>query len=155
MKIESVGLWGSRLLVGCMDGSLRMYIPDSIEDPSTFKQSAHPSSSYVLKDTRIGFAKKAVTCMDVLQARNLLISLSDTVAIHALPDFDVVAYLTKTKGATLYAWDEEQGMLCVAKAKRLFIYRYDGTFLSIPEIQSLSVEGLGFHPIIIVNNHQG
>lgn len=126
VKIDSVGLWGSRLLVGCMDGSLRMYVPEFIDDPSSFKEADLSSASYILKDTRIGFAKKAVTSMNVLQSRNLLISLSDTVAIHSLPEFDVVAYLRKTTGANLYAWDEQRGMLAVAKAKRLFIYKYDG-----------------------------
>lgn len=122
VKIDSVGLWGSRLLVGCMDGSLRMCVPEFVDNPG-----ADPSAtSYILKDTRIGFAKKAVTSMTVLQSRNLLISLSDAVAIHSLPEFDVVAYFTKTRGANLYAWDEQRGMLCVAVAKKLFIYKFDG-----------------------------
>ncbi|KAG0561985.1 hypothetical protein KC19_9G108400 [Ceratodon purpureus] len=126
VKIDSVGLWGSRLLVGCMDGSLRMYVPEFMDNPGSFKETDLSTASYTLKDTRIGFAKKAVTSMNVLQSRNLLISLSDGVAIHSLPEFDVVAYLTKTRGANLYAWDEQRGMLCVAIAKKLFIYKYDG-----------------------------
>ncbi|XP_024386372.1 vacuolar sorting protein 39 [Physcomitrium patens] len=126
VKIDSVGLWGSRILVGCMDGSLRMYVPEFMDNPTSFKEPDLSSGSYILKDTRIGFAKKAVTSMDVLQSRNLLITLSDTVAVHSLPEFDLVAYLTKTKGANLYAWDERRGMLAVAKAKRLFLYKYDG-----------------------------
>lgn len=151
VKIESIGLWGPRLLVGCMDGSLRIYAPDSLLDDGgdygysrqqgeeeekekeheqqqqlTLKPSSSRQSSYVLRDTRIGFSKKAVVAMDVLQSRSLLISLSDAVFVHTLPDFDVVAHLTKSKGASIYAWDEERGMLCVAKAKRLFLYRYDG-----------------------------
>ena len=32
-----------------------------------------------------------------------MISLSDAVAIHSLPELDVVAYLTTTRGANLYA----------------------------------------------------
>ncbi len=128
VKIDSVGLWGSRLLVGCMDGSLRMYVPEFMDNPAdSFNEADLLAASYVLKDTRIGFAKKAVTSMNVLQSKNLLISLSDAVAIHSLPEFDVVAYLTKTRGANLYAWDEQRGMLCVANAKKLFVYRYDGT----------------------------
>lgn len=126
VKIDSVGLWGSRLLVGCMDGSLRMYVPEFMDDPASFKEADLSAAKYILKDTRIGFAKKAVTSMNVLQSRNLLISLSDAVAIHSLPEFDLVAYLTKTKGANLYAWDEQRGMLCVAIAKKLFIYKYGG-----------------------------
>ncbi len=150
VKIESIGLWGPRLLVGCMDGSLRIYAPDSLLDDGgdygysrqqgeeeekekeheqqqlTLKPSSSRQSLYVLRDTRIGFSKKAVVAMDVLQSRSLLISLSDAVFVHTLPDFDVVAHLTKSKGASMYAWDEERGMLCVAKAKRLFLYRYDG-----------------------------
>lgn len=132
-----------------MDGSLRIYAPDSLLDDGgdygysrqqgeeeekekeqlqqlTLKPSSSRQSLYVLRDTRIGFSKKAVVAMDVLQSRSLLISLSDAVSVHTLPDFDVVAHLTKSKGASMYAWDEERGMLCVAKAKRLFLYRYDG-----------------------------
>ncbi|KAH8942321.1 hypothetical protein BDL97_14G092800 [Sphagnum fallax] len=164
VKIESIGLWGPRLLVGCMDGSLRIYAPDSLLDDGgdygysrqqgeeeekekeqqqqlTLKPSSSRQSLYVLRDTRIGFSKKAVVAMDVLQSRSLLISLSDAVSVHTLPDFDVVAHLTKSKGASMYAWDEERGMLCVAKAKRLFLYRYDGSrdFTEVKELPVLDV----------------
>lgn len=127
LKIESVALWGSRLLVGCIDGSLRTYAP---EDPQGLDSSAEATAPvYILKETRVGFGKKALTALDVLQSRSLLISLSDAVAIHTLPDFDVVAQLVKTKGALLYAWEEERGLLCVARGKKLNLYQYDGVLL--------------------------
>ncbi|KAL3694865.1 hypothetical protein R1sor_008516 [Riccia sorocarpa] len=125
-RIESVGLWGPRLLLGCIDGSLRIYAPEETADvlPSDSEVTV---PTYTLKDTRIGFAKKAVTQMDVLQSRGLLVTLSDAVAIHTLPEFEVVSYLAKTKGAALYCWDEDRGLLAVAKQKRVFVYRYDGS----------------------------
>ncbi|KAG6549551.1 hypothetical protein Mapa_008932 [Marchantia paleacea] len=124
-KIESVGLWGARLLLGCIDGSLRIYAPEETVDVlPTDSEVTVPT--YTLRDTRVGFAKKSVTRMDVLQSRGLLVTLSDAVAIHTLPEFEVVSYLTKTKGATMYCWDEDRGLLSVAKLKRIFVYRYDG-----------------------------
>ncbi|KAL2632858.1 hypothetical protein R1flu_004337 [Riccia fluitans] len=125
-RIESVGLWGPRLLLGCIDGSLRIYAPEeTVEVLPSDSEVTVPT--YTLKDTRIGFAKKAVTHMDVLQSRGLLVTLSDAVAIHTLPEFEVVSYLTKTKGAAMYCWDEDRGLLAVAKLKRIFVYRYDGS----------------------------
>ncbi|CAM6117042.1 unnamed protein product [Calypogeia fissa] len=157
VKIESVGIWGARIVLGCIDGSLRIYAPEDYpsdallpydsESSSNATNSASSSSaaafvpSYVHRDTRVGFAKKAVTSMNVLQSRGLLISLSDAVAIHTLPDFEVVSYCTKTKGATLYAWDGDRGYLAVAKQKRIFVYRYDGNreFVEIKDLAAPDV----------------
>lgn len=46
VKIESVGLWGSRLLVGCMDGSVRMYVPEFLDNPASFTEADLSAASY-------------------------------------------------------------------------------------------------------------
>ncbi|KAH9313388.1 hypothetical protein KI387_028423 [Taxus chinensis] len=148
-KIESVGLWGCRVLVGCMDGSLRIYAPKSLSITVNNSSSSRPNSSdggngiieaetYVLERTLIGFCKKAVICMDVLQSRNLLLSLSDAITLHRLPRLELVVYIGKTKGSSCYAWDDKRGFLCVNKQKKLLIYRYDGS-REFVEVKDLSV----------------
>jgi len=139
-KIESVGSWGCRLLFGCIDGSLRIYVPESMSRqniPSDDRDGIVGiiTEAYVLERTVVGFAKKAVMSMDVLHSRRLLLSLSDAITLHRLPEFEVVAYIGKTKGASLYAWDDKRGFLCVNKQKKLFIYRYDGSreFVEVKE----------------------
>ncbi|KAH9332094.1 hypothetical protein KI387_004202, partial [Taxus chinensis] len=147
-KIESVGLWGCRVLVGCIDGSLRIYAPESLSVNSSNNNniSSRRISSdggsdimeaepYVLEKTLIGFCKKAVICMDVLQSRSLLLSLSDAITLHRLPGLEVVVYIGKTKGSSSYAWDDKRGFLCVNKQKKLLIYRYDGSreFVEVKE----------------------
>lgn len=143
VKIESVTFWGSRLLIGCIDGSLRIYTPQSDDsDPSQAENHADPAhtikktDTFVLNNTLIGFSKKPITSMTVVQPKNLLITLSDAVVIHKLPGFDTVAYLTESKGASLYAWDDKQGLLCVAKQRRLLIYQHNGgrDFIELKEL---------------------
>ncbi|GLJ18916.1 hypothetical protein SUGI_0338060 [Cryptomeria japonica] len=137
-KIESVGVWGCRVLVGCIDGSLRIYAPESLsissnsnisrrEIPSDGGSGIIEAEPYVLERTLVGFCKKAVICMDVLQSRSLLLSLSDAITLHRLPGFEVAVYIGKTKGSSSYAWDDKRGFLCVNKQKKLLIYRYDGS----------------------------
>eukprot|EP00249_Psilotum_nudum_P022700 c28613_g1_i1 orf=68-3187(+) len=138
VKIDSIGLWRARLLVLCIDGSLRVYAADRTfpeeleEEPDVIKKS----DTLQLHDTLIGFAKRPVSCMDVSPSKKLLITLSDAVTVHKLPGFDAVAYLTKTKGASLYAWDEKLGLLCAAKQKRLIVFQHDGgrEFSEVKEI---------------------
>ena len=76
--------------------------------------------------TLIGFSKKPITSMTVIESKNFVITLSDAIVIHKLPSLDVMAYLSSTKGSSLYAWNEKQGLLCAARQKRLFIFQYDG-----------------------------
>eukprot|EP00250_Pteridium_aquilinum_P027633 c3535_g1_i1 orf=204-3350(-) len=147
VKIESVTCWGSRLLVSCIDGSLRIYTPqsDGADAPQTEDEKqdhADPppiikkTDTFSLSKTLIGFSKKPITSMTVVQPKNLLITLSDTVVVHKLPGFETVAYLANSKGASLYAWDEKQGFLCVVKQKRLLIYQHNGgrDFIELKEL---------------------
>lgn len=137
-KIESVGSWGCRLLFGCIDGSLRIYVPESMSRQNIPSDDSEGSGiiteAHVLERTVVGFAKKAVMSMDVLHSRRLLLSLSDAITLHRLPEFEVVAYIGKTKGASLYAWDDKRGFLCVNKQKKLFIYRYDGMYVLVSSL---------------------
>lgn len=144
VKIESVTCWGSRLLISCIDGSLRIYSPNSDSSDSTQaeQEDADPFpaikklDTFALRKTLIGFSKKPITSMTVSRSKNLLITLSDAIVIHKLPGLDTVAYLTNSKGASLYAWDEKQSLLCVARQKRLLIYQHNGgrDFIELKEL---------------------
>ncbi|MCO5575279.1 hypothetical protein L7F22_029079 [Adiantum nelumboides] len=147
VKIESVTCWGSRLLISCIDGSLRIYSPESSDPPDLSEKDADPfpaikkSDTFTLQNTLIGFSKKPITSMTVAHSKNLLITLSDAIVVHKLPGLDTVAYLTNSKGATLYAWDEKQGLLCVARQKRLLIYQHNGSrdFTELKELAAPDV----------------
>jgi hypothetical protein len=60
-----------------------------------------------------------------LQAKALLVSLSDGVSVHTLPELDLVAHLYKTRGATSYALNLEHNLLSVALRRKLLLYSYD------------------------------
>jgi hypothetical protein len=89
------------------------------------------TDAITLHKTLIGFSKKPITSMTVIESKNLLISLSDAVVIHKLPTLDVMVYLSSTKGASLYAWNEQQGLLCVSRQKRLFMFLYEGMLCNL------------------------
>ncbi|KAH6812688.1 Vacuolar sorting protein 39 [Perilla frutescens var. frutescens] len=134
-KIDAVESYGHNLLLSCSDGSLRIYSPESSAgDP----RSPPPSSDfyvqspelkkepYVLERTINGFSKKPMLAMEVLKSRELLLSLSESIAFHRLPNFETLAVITKAKGANAYSWDERRGFLCFARQKRVCIFRHDG-----------------------------
>jgi hypothetical protein len=60
-----------------------------------------------------------------MQAKALLVSLSDSVSVHTLPELDLVAHLYKTRGATTYALSLEHNLLSVALRRKLLVYSYD------------------------------
>lgn len=64
--------------------------------------------------------------MEVSQSRDLLLSLSEWVAVHRLPSLESLVAIGKTKGANVYSWDDGRGFLCVGRQKRVIIYRLDG-----------------------------
>lgn len=64
--------------------------------------------------------------MEVLKSRELLLSLSESIAFHRLPNFETLAVITKAKGANAYSWDDRRGFLCFARQKRVYIFRHDG-----------------------------
>ncbi|KAF6136281.1 hypothetical protein GIB67_042766 [Kingdonia uniflora] len=133
-KIESVGSHNSKLLLACNDGSLLIYAPQSsLSDPNPSPPSdLHPQilemrkEPYALERTVVGFSKKPIVAMEVSDSRELLLSLSESIAVHRLPNLETIAVITKAKGAHLYTWDDRRGFLCFARQKRVCIFRHDG-----------------------------
>ncbi|XP_057449390.1 vacuolar sorting protein 39 isoform X3 [Lotus japonicus] len=117
-KIESVVTYDSKLLVGCSDGSLRIYSPEP-DSPDRVKPP------YVLEKNLTGFAKKPIVSLEVLESRELLLSLSESIAFHRLPSLETIAVITKAKGANVFCWDHRRGFLCFARQKRVSIFRHD------------------------------
>ncbi|AET03930.2 vacuolar sorting protein 39 [Medicago truncatula] len=121
-KIESIESYGSKLLLGCSNGSLLVYAPEhSVPAPEEMRKEA-----YVLERNVNGFAKKAVVSLQVVESREFLLSLSESIAFHKLPTFETIAVITKAKGANAFCWDEHRGFLCFARQKRVCIFRRDG-----------------------------
>ncbi|KAF8406433.1 hypothetical protein HHK36_008520 [Tetracentron sinense] len=131
-KIETVGSYGSKLLLGCSDGSLRIYGPEfSASDRSPLPDRHYQTlemrkEPYVLEKTVVGFSKKPLVSMEVSGSRELLLSLSESIAFHRLPNLETIAVITKAKGANVYAWDDRRGFLSFARQKRVCIFRHDG-----------------------------
>ncbi|VFQ75451.1 unnamed protein product [Cuscuta campestris] len=132
LKIDAVESHGSKLLVVCSDGSLRVYVPESaVSDRSTPAEFHQHSSElrkerYILERTVNGFYKKAMLAMEVIGSRELLLSLSESISFHRLPNLETLAVITKAKGANAYSWDDKRGFLCFARQKRVCIFRHDG-----------------------------
>lgn len=121
-RIDAVESYNSKLFAGCYDGSLRIYSPQSPSSSSELRQD-----SYVLETTVSGFSKKPIVAMKVLASRELLLSLSESIAFHKLPNLETVAVITKAKGANAYSWDDRRGFLCFSRQKRVCIFKHDGT----------------------------
>lgn len=136
-KIDAVASYGSNLLIVCSDGSLRVYVPESTgPDRST---SELRKERYVLERTVKGFSKKAMLAMEVIGSRELLVSLSESIAFHRLPNLETLAVITKAKGANVYSWDDRRGYLCFARQKRVCIFRHDGKIDAFREILVFSL----------------
>ncbi|XP_028554318.1 vacuolar sorting protein 39 [Dendrobium catenatum] len=135
-KVESLATYGSKILLGCSDGSLRIFVPTSAlsiaSSPSSGDEGLQPSDSdikrepYALERAMSGFWKRAPLAMEVCRSRDLLLSLSEWIAFHRLPNLETVVAIAKTKGANVYSWDDRRGFLCVGRQKRVGIYRLDG-----------------------------
>ncbi|OMO84416.1 hypothetical protein COLO4_22081 [Corchorus olitorius] len=127
-KIDAIESYGSKLLVGCSDGSLRIYGPDSsgADRSPPSDQHALRKEPYALERTVPGFSKRPLLSMEVLESRELLLSLSESIAFHRLPNLETLAVITKAKGANVYSWDDRRGFLCFARQKRVCIFRHDG-----------------------------
>ncbi|XP_058777856.1 vacuolar sorting protein 39-like [Vicia villosa] len=117
-KIEAIESYGSKLLLGCSDGSLRIYAPEN--------DSSDRSKPYVLEKNYTGFAKKPVVSMEVVESRELLLSLSESISFHRLSSLETIAVITKAKGANVFCWDDRRGFLCFGRQKRVCIFRHDG-----------------------------
>ncbi|KAJ6378789.1 hypothetical protein OIU78_028918 [Salix suchowensis] len=131
-KIDAIESYGSKLLVACSDGALRIYAPEStISDkspPSDYHNHGDQlrKEPYALARTVNGFSRKPILSMKVLASRELLLSLSESIAFHRLPNLETIAVLTKAKGANVFDWDDKRGFLCFARQKRVCIFRHDG-----------------------------
>ncbi|KAL3630294.1 Vam6/Vps39-like protein [Castilleja foliolosa] len=134
-RIDVIESYGSNFLISCSDGSLRIYGPESSAgDPRSPPSPSELYSKtlelkkepYVLERTINGFSKKPMLAMEVLKSRELLLSLSESIAFHRLPNLETLAVITKAKGANAYSWDERRGYLCFARQKRVCIFRHDG-----------------------------
>lgn len=84
----------------------------------------------MLHKTISGFSKKPVVAMEVVVSRQLLISLSESIAVYRLPNLEIVAVISKAKGANAFSWDDRRGFLCFARQKRVSIFRHDGNYLN-------------------------
>lgn len=129
-KIEAIEAYGPKLLLGCSDGSLKIYAPDSSSSdrspPSDYHAHKLHQEPYALERNLSGFSKKPLVSMEVLESRELLLSLSESIAFHGLPNLGTIAVITKAKGANVYSWDDRRGFLCFARQKRVCIFRHDG-----------------------------
>lgn len=132
-KIDAIESYGATLLLACSDGSLKIYVPESsageIRPPTSdfhLQASELKKEPYVLERTINGFSKKPMLAMEVLKSRELLLSLSESIAFHRCPNLEMLAVITKAKGANAYSWDERRGFLCFARQKRVCIFRHDG-----------------------------
>ncbi|KAL8231097.1 hypothetical protein R6Q57_000875 [Mikania cordata] len=129
-KINAIEYYGSNLLVACSDGSLRIYGSESANRSPASDLLAETlelkKESYVLERTVNGFSKKQVLAMEVLTSLGLLISLSESIVFHRLPNLETIAVISKAKGANLYAWDDKRGFLCFARQKKVCIFRHNG-----------------------------
>jgi hypothetical protein len=121
-KIEAIQSYGSKLLLGCSDGSLRIYSPETESSSDTSDRS----KPYLLEKNLTGFAKKPIVSMEVVESRELLLSLSESIAFHKLSSYETIAVITKAKGANVFCWDDRRGFLCFARQKRVYIFRHDG-----------------------------
>ncbi|GMH24029.1 hypothetical protein Nepgr_025872 [Nepenthes gracilis] len=131
-KIDAVESYGSKLLLGCSDGSLRIYAPESSDSDRSHPPDRHSPTLELLKESYAqersisGFLKKPILAMEVLRSKELLLSLSESISFHKLPNFETIAVITKAKGANVYSWDDRRGYLCFARQKRVCIFRHDG-----------------------------
>lgn len=129
-KIDAVESYGHNLLITSSDGCLRIYSPDSVQSDGGYGALELKKEAYVLHKTISGFSKKPVVAMEVVVSRQLLISLSESIAVYRLPNLEIVAVISKAKGANAFSWDDRRGFLCFARQKRVSIFRHDGNYLN-------------------------
>ncbi|KAI3516572.1 hypothetical protein L1887_15493 [Cichorium endivia] len=124
-KINAVEYYGAKLLLACSDGSLQIYGSESSHRSSSYQTLELKKELYVLEKNVNGFSKKQVWSMELLASRELLLSLSESIAIHRLPNLEAVTVISKAKGAGAYSWDDRRGLLCFARQKRVCVFRHD------------------------------
>ncbi|RLN43265.1 vam6/Vps39-like protein [Panicum miliaceum] len=132
-RIEAVASHAGKLLVAASDSegflrgsdcSLRIY-----SSPASSPEGGgeiRRDGPYALERHEQRFWRRPPLAMEVSASRDLLLSLSEWVALHRLPGLETVAVVSnKTKGANVFAWDDRRGLLAVGRQKRLTIFRLD------------------------------
>ncbi|KAK3146282.1 hypothetical protein QOZ80_3BG0264000 [Eleusine coracana subsp. coracana] len=130
-RIEAVASHAGKLLIATSDSegflrssdcSLRIYSAPSVADGGEIRRDG----PYTLERQEARFWRRAPLAMEVSASRDLLLSLSEWVALHGLPGLETVAAVSsKTKGANAIAWDDRRGLLAVGRQKRLTVFRLD------------------------------
>ncbi|KAJ1293883.1 hypothetical protein BS78_01G103500 [Paspalum vaginatum] len=132
-RIEAVASHSGKLLVAASDSegflrgsdcSLRIY---SVPSPSSDGGGEiRRDGPYALERQEPRFWRRPPLAMEVSASRDLLLSLSEWIALHRLPGLETVAVVSnKTKGANIFAWDDRRGLLAVGRQKRLTVFRLD------------------------------
>nr|CAB3498433.1 unnamed protein product [Digitaria exilis] len=132
-RIEAVASHAGKLLVAASDSeglfrgsdcSLRIY-----SSPASSPEGVgeiRRDGPYTLERQEQRFWRRPPLAMEVSASRDLLLSLSEWVALHRLPGLETVAVVSnKTKGANIFAWDDRRGLLAVGRQKRLTVFRLD------------------------------
>ncbi|OAY65479.1 Vam6/Vps39-like protein, partial [Ananas comosus] len=128
-RIDAVASYASKLLLGCSDSSLRIYSPRSLsssDDASASSAAAAADAaaaeirrdSYALERAIPGFWRRPPLAMEVSASRDLLLSLSEWVALHRLPSLETLVAVAKTKGASVYSWDDRRASFASAPEAR-------------------------------------
>ncbi|XP_062214782.1 vacuolar sorting protein 39-like [Phragmites australis] len=130
-RIEAVASHAGKLLVAASDPegflrssdcSLRIYSAPSPADGGEIQRDG----PYALERQEPRFWRRPPLAMEVSASRDLLLSLSEWVALHRLPGLETVVVVSpKTKGANVFAWDDRRGLLAVGRQKRLTVFRLD------------------------------
>jgi len=135
LKVESLEIWGNKIIVGTDAGTLLQYdvLPKQMGQNGNFQVQ--------IKDPLKNFSKKPVLQLGLIRERSntpLLISISDgLVQLHYLPSFKPFSHLQKSKGCHLFAVYEtvESVIISCAFRKKIVIYRLErGHFAVIREI---------------------
>jgi hypothetical protein len=147
LKIESLARWGQKLLVGTSEGLL--LVTAATEEGGGSAPRSRPPK-YTIQDTKRSFSKnhKPIVQLDVLGVEGqpqMLVSLSDTITLHAIPRFELVSSLPKTKGCNLYcvsgarASTSSPVYLCAAVKRKVLIYTWTGPGQTLMEIKELTM----------------
>ncbi|KAF3542810.1 hypothetical protein DY000_02009378, partial [Brassica cretica] len=144
--IDALESYGSKLLAGCYDGSLRIYSPQSSSSSELtrrqwFTTLTTRSSSSTIDALESYGSKLLAGCYDgslriyspqssssseLRQEPYVLETTVSGFSKKPIVSMKTVAVVTKAKGANAYAWDDGRGFLCFSRQKRVCIFKHDG-----------------------------
>ena len=102
-KIESIESYGSKLLLECTDGSLQIYALESSGSDCSPTSDYHNQTLqlkkelYVLKKNVVSFSRKLLVSMEVLESRELLLSISESINFIGFPIWRPLPYSPRKK----------------------------------------------------------